>query len=149
MRKRSIQFGIILLILILIGLVMFVKSNPPLVSSGLTSNPNDKTFGIIEVQNIGFIDIGLKQVLVNEIEEPKQVELGVSRSNHLVLGGELDSDPNITFHAINEHKIHPALPPTEQKKIDDNIDRETIRNYGFEFNMINQFDKSPLNTIIL
>ncbi|MBP3966535.1 hypothetical protein [Paenibacillus lignilyticus] len=130
MRKRSIKVGVCLIILILIGLYILVKSNPPLVSNGLTSNPNDNTYGIVEVQNVGFVDIVLKQVLVNESEEPKKVDLGVSRSNHLVLGGELDSDPNITFHAINELKIKPALSPAELKKLVANNDREVIRNYG-------------------
>jgi hypothetical protein len=30
--------------LVIIGLVVFVKSNPPLVSDGVTWNSNDKTF---------------------------------------------------------------------------------------------------------
>ncbi len=144
MTKRLIQVGVSLFALIIIGLIVFVKSNPPLVSDGLTWNPNDKTFKLIEVQNIGFTDILLKQVLVNESEEPKKVELGVSRSDHMVKGGELDSDSNITFHAINEHKIHPVLSSAERKTLNDNDDRETIRHYGIRI----KHDK-PIQQIII
>ncbi len=127
MRKKIIQGGICLFALFLI-LLIFVKFNPPLVSNALTWNPNDNTFVLIEVQNFGFLDVEVKQVLVNDNEIPKKVELGISRSNHLVTGGELENNPDITFHTIDDQKIHPQLSDKEQKELNNNS--EKIRHYG-------------------
>jgi hypothetical protein len=121
--------GYIIFISLIILTFVYLKLNSPLVSNGTMGNIHDESIKLIELENFGFSDIVIKNVLVNEIEEPKTVELGVSRSNYLVM---ITNEPEITFHAINKYKIEPTLSPEEMQKLNDNNDNQTIRHYGLK-----------------
>ncbi|UTW69502.1 hypothetical protein KHA80_22510 [Anaerobacillus sp. HL2] len=59
----------------------------------------EETKRIVEIENKGFANIKLKNVLING-KKAKNVELGVSRTLQIV-GGQFIVD-QITFHIINE-----------------------------------------------
>ncbi|MCC5910077.1 MAG: hypothetical protein JJT76_06535 [Clostridiaceae bacterium] len=68
----------------------------------------------MSISNRGFVKIYLREVVINDGERPKNVEVGGSRTSHMVLGGGLVEDPYITFHDIGELFIYPEL--TEEAK---------------------------------
>jgi hypothetical protein len=128
-KKKKIGY-IIFLALIFLAFI-YVKLDSPLVSNGTMGNIDDESIKLIELENFGFVDIVIKNVLVNETEVPKAVELGVSRSNFLVM---INDEPKITFHSIDQYKIEPKLSPKEMQKLNDNNDNKTIRHYGLKIN---------------
>jgi hypothetical protein len=129
-KKKKIGYIIFLSIIILA--YVYLTLNSPLVSNGTMGNQNDKSIKLIELENFGFADIVIKDVLVNETEPPKTVELGISRSNHMVT---IANDPEITFHSINKYKIKPRLSGEEMQRLDDENDNETIRHYGLKISL--------------
>lgn len=129
MKKQIRLMTYSILLLILITLVIIFLNNPPLSYNGLT-NEMDKKSIIIEVKNTGFTKLNIKEVIINHTEQPNQLKLGVSHSNHLVAGGMLDEDPHILFLNINEHSIYPALSAEEQIKLNTLNDFSKPRHYG-------------------
>ena len=121
----------------LVCTLLYVKVNPPLFIRGVSSNAvqadnmaNDKgePFVIVaNAENNGLGDIRLKEVLINANEKPDRVELGVGRSNHLVMvkqaRGDIDEDEKISFHRIHEFPIKPVVQSED-------IDSDTIKHYG-------------------
>ncbi len=98
---------------------MYIKMNPPLSAPGITYDIRDETKRVIQIVNDGFANCNLKSVLVNG-NAAQQVELGVSRTNHMVLGAGVEEDPNITFHDIQEFQVQP-------KGL---ADKHVIKHYG-------------------
>ncbi|AYC30330.1 hypothetical protein [Paenisporosarcina cavernae] len=113
----------------LLGSIIYLKANPPLEANGISFYPDDKTKRVIEITNFGLANINLENVLVNG-NNSENVELGISRTNHMVVGAGLDKDPYITFHKINELEIHPALPLDELNELNEMDDRRIIKHYG-------------------
>lgn len=128
LKKKVLIIGGILFFLLL-GCFIYLKANPPLSASGISFYSDDETKRVVVIVNSGFTDIKLKNVLVNG-NKAENVELGVSRTNHMVAGGGLDEDPYITFHKINELKIQPELPHEKRYEMDD---RQIIKHYGLRF----------------
>ncbi|GAA0339908.1 hypothetical protein GCM10008967_32860 [Bacillus carboniphilus] len=128
MRKRLIIFVIIFLN-IFVGRYLYIKAHPPLMVSGFSSYADNEWKKVIEIVNKGSSDVFLQNALVNG-KEPPIHELGVSRSNHLVIGSGLDEDPNITYHPIKELAVHPKLSTEKLRILYDQKDREVIKHYG-------------------
>lgn len=108
---------------------MYLKANPPLSSNGMTFYSDDETKRVVEIINNGFANIKINKVLVNG-KKAKKVELGASRTSHLVIGGGLDRDPYITFHNIIELEVQPALSPEEERRLSEKGDKKIIKHYG-------------------
>ncbi|WP_133058602.1 hypothetical protein [Halalkalibacter urbisdiaboli] len=118
-----------ILVFLLLGSFIYLKTNPPLSANGISFYLDDETKRVVEIVNSGFANIKLKNVLVNG-NKAENVELGASRTNHMVAGGGLDEDPYITFHKINKLEIQPELPLDEQKGLYEIDDRQIIKHYG-------------------
>lgn len=119
----------LVVIIIIAAFVTYLKMNPPLESSGITFYSDRKHVRVIEIENKGFTDLRIKEVLVNG-DQAKHVELGVSTTNHIVAGGGLDEDPNITFHSIEDLPIPPALTPEEKKELAEQGNTTQPRHFG-------------------
>jgi hypothetical protein len=118
-----------ILVFTLLGSLIYLKVNPPLSANGISFYPDDETKRVVEIENSGFANIKLKNVLVNG-NNAENVELGASRTNHMVAGGGLDEDPYITFHKINKLEVQPKLPSQEQKELYEKESRQTIKHYA-------------------
>ena len=97
--------------------------------SGITNDTEDDKKIVIEIENSGFVNVELNTVLINGINKGK-VELGVSRSNHLVIGSGLDEDPSITFHSIDEFPIKPKTYLKERTERLYQDELRSIKSYG-------------------
>ena len=147
MVKRNLKIFIaILIVFIVSGFIVYIKIHPPLSGGGITWNQYDDTTRVLEIINEGSANIELKSVLVNNTETPEKVELGVSRSMHIVLGGGLDEDPDITFHDISEYKIIPRArySSEEMDKLVEAHDRTVIKSYGIRID-----HNKPLENVII
>jgi hypothetical protein len=78
-------------------------------------------------ENNGFGKIRLKEVLINSNEEPNRVELGVGRSNHMVMVTHAvgNMGEGISFHEIGEYPIKPLSMVRSEE-----VDSDTIKHYG-------------------
>jgi hypothetical protein len=127
-----------IIVLLVIGGYTYLKFNPPLISSGITYYEDDIVGVSVEIINNGFADAKLKTVLVDgNINET--VELGTSKTGHLILGGNLEEDENISFHKIDEIAIHPKLTIEEL-----NEDSDVVKHYG-----IRVFTESAPKTVLI
>ncbi|MFZ3579154.1 hypothetical protein ACOI1D_14575, partial [Virgibacillus sp. DJP39] len=74
--RKIIQISILIFVVISIGLFSFIKSNPPLMS-GTIGSSGDKQVIVISIGNEGFSDVEIKDVLINNNEEPldKKIQL--------------------------------------------------------------------------
>lgn len=127
--KRKLLITGLIFVFLLWGCFIYLKSNPPLSSKGISFYADDETKRVVEIENNGFANLKLKHVLVNGFKSEK-VELGVSRSNHMVAGGGLDEDPYLTFHKLNELEIQPMLPLEEKRRLYQKGDKKIIKHYG-------------------
>lgn len=141
--KKLLCTLVISIIIIVLGLFMYIKYNPPLWSPGVSSMRGNAS-NLVEIVNHGFADIYLEKVFVNNREKPVKVELGVSRTNHLVLGAGLDVDPYVTFHNIRVYEVKPELSAEKRKILEESKDRKVIKHYGLYIS----HDK-PLKKIII
>ena len=148
------KVGILLggIVIVFVCTILYVKANPPLYIRGVSSNavqagsiPNDKEdlyVIVANAENIGIGKIRLKEVLINADEKPEKVELGVGRSNQLVMVtqalGNIDKDEEISFHRISEFPIKPVV-------LSDEIDSETIRHYGIAISHNDKINKLVIN----
>jgi hypothetical protein len=131
--KKIWIITLISLCTILIAIRFYLDKNPPLKSSGLTqSNASNEI--ILEMNNVGIANIQLSKVLINGKELPHKLELGVSRTSHMVLGGGLDEDPNISFHPITELPIEKELTPESKRELIGSGDKSAIFHYGLRLN---------------
>lgn len=112
LKKSILKFSLISSLLVVVCIFVFLKINPPLSSSGYTSFANQEKKNIVEIVNSGYVHIKMNKVLVNG-NEAKQVELGVSTSNHLVLGAGIDDEPTISFHEIHQINVQPKPDPEQ------------------------------------
>lgn len=128
MKKAFLTVVVIISISIVISVVYFLKK-PPLSSAGITFYDADETKRVVEIVNSGFVSISIQNVLVNG-NEARKVELGASRTNHLVAGGGIDKYSYITFHSINELEVQPELRAEKLHELNEKGDSETIRHYG-------------------
>lgn len=128
MRKRYLLIATIIFLL-LGSIIVYLKANPPLSALGVSYYADDETKRVIQLVNSGLVNIKLNTVLVNGNDKSK-VELGVTRSNHMVMGGGLDEDPTITFHAINKFPIKPVLSPEEFMEKVNQGELQSIKQYG-------------------
>lgn len=128
MKKIILLIGIISILFVVS--FIYLKSNPPLTVTGKTYYTYEETKRIVSIENNGFTDIKLKNVLVNG-KKAKNVELGVSRTLQMV-GGTIRDGEQITFHNINEFAVKPRLQDEEITRIieDEKGDRQTIIHYG-------------------
>ncbi len=148
MFKKSRIF-IVVIVMLLVGILLYFKINPPLDIRGIGSNAeqagnvtSDKgnPFVIVaQPENNGFVNIRLKEVLINSNEKPIKAELGVGRSNHMVMVtqalGNIEEDEEISFHEISEYPIRPLT-----KVQNEQVDSDTIKHYGiavFHYEKIN------------
>ncbi|SDP81679.1 hypothetical protein [Halobacillus aidingensis] len=118
-----------ILVFLVLGIFIYLKANPPLSANGISFYQDNETKRVVEIVNSGFADIKLKNVLVNG-NKAENVELGASRTNHMVAGGGLDEDRYITFHKINELEVQPELPLEELRGLYEKDDRQIIKHYG-------------------
>ncbi|WLD94490.1 hypothetical protein [Alkalihalobacillus sp. AL-G] len=124
--KNKTVIIITFIVIVVLGFTMFLKMNPPLHSSGQSLNKELNPFTFVaEIDNKGFADIKLKEILVNSNENAYKVELGISRSNGLITISEVrDTSEGISFHEISDY---PIKTPPESKYVGD---FDTIRHYA-------------------
>lgn len=127
--KKKYLLLVIIIVTLLGSLILYLKTHPPLSTNGITYYPEDDTKRVVEIENSGLVNIKLNTVLINGKDEGK-VELGVSRSNHMVMGSGLDEDPNITFHAIDEFPIKPQSKSKGIAEKINQVDLQSIKLYG-------------------
>ena len=128
LKKTSLIIGFLSVFLVL-SIFMYITVNPPLSANGVSSFSDDKMKIVVEIVNSGFSNIKIKSVLVNG-NNAQNIELGVSRTNHLVIGGGLEEDRYITFHNINELEVQPELPIEELKRLNEKRDTQIIKHHG-------------------
>lgn len=138
MKKRILIF-VGSIVILLVGAITYVKLNPPLDILGVSANAEqarnsfhsegDSFVIVANPENNGIGDIRLKQVLLNSGEVPKQTELGVGRSHHMVMVTHalknVDKDEYISFHEIGDYPISPLTAIEEE-----GADTEAIKQYG-------------------
>jgi hypothetical protein len=112
-------------------LVLYLKLNPPLVIDGNGWSRAQPGLVTVDLQNEGFHGLKVKEVVVNEVERPCKVELGVSRSSALIgmyaLRQEIEG---ISFHSLDEYEIEPKLSREDAIELEKLDIRSTIRHYG-------------------
>jgi hypothetical protein len=131
LKKVSIIIGVAFVFLLL-SIFIYLKLNPPLSTPGYSSYSDDKMKRIVEIVNSGFANIKIKSVLING-NKAQKVDLGASKTEHLVAGAGIEEDPNITFHNINDLEVQPVV---ERDKLSlkgkDLIKHYGLRVYGNE-----------------
>ena len=141
---RIIPFTLVTIILLA---VIVIKMNPPLRISGTSWDIYDERYRVIAIENNGFAGVSLRKVQVNGTD-PKQVELGISKAHHLVLGINLDNKSYISFHPITAYKIKPELSPKEMAKKVEALEvageSEHIFYYGIRIN-----HSDPVRTVTI
>lgn len=103
--------------------------HPPLSYSGITNYTVDDKKVVIGIENTGFVNVELNTVLINGSEKGK-VQLGVSRSNHMIMGSDLDEDPTISFHSIDEFPIIPESNSEDSTERMNPDELQSIKFYG-------------------
>ncbi len=88
-------------------LIIYLKSNPPLVINGYTSLDDNPTVRFIGIDNKGLREIQLRSIVVNE-KHPESVELVVSKSEPFEAETKIEGNPNFTFHKLQQVKIFPS-----------------------------------------
>ncbi len=130
---------IVVVAVVLVGILLYLKINPPLDIRGIVSNgeqagnvTNDtgNPFVIVaQPKNNGFVNVRLKEVLINANEKPLKAELGVGRSNHMVMVkqalGSIDEEEKISFHDISKYPIRPLTRVQNER-----IDSDTMKHFG-------------------
>ncbi|MDX1805865.1 MAG: hypothetical protein R3267_02410 [Paenisporosarcina sp.] len=127
--KKNFFISIFIIIVLVGSLFLYLKTHPPLSYSGITDYTEDEKKRVIEIENTGFVNVELNAVLVNGRDKGK-VELGVSRSNHIIMGSGLDEDPAITFHSIDEFPIKPQSNSEERAEKINKDELQSIKFYG-------------------
>jgi hypothetical protein len=128
LKKTSLIIGFVSVFIVL-SIFIYIKVNPPLSANGVSSYSDNEMKRVVEIVNSGFANINIESVLVNG-NEAKTVELGASRSNHLVIGGGLEEDRYITFYNINDLEVQPELSIEHLKKLNEKGDTQIIKHYG-------------------
>lgn len=149
--NKKVQILIGVIVILLVGSLMYFKTNPPLDIRGYSANAKqagsftnieENQFVIVaNPENKAFANIILKEILVNSNKKPNRVELGVSRSNYMVMVSEVLGDTNegISFHELGEYPIKPiSIVESEE------IDSDAIKNYG-----IAVFNDEKINSLII
>ena len=103
--KKALSYVFMLPLLFSFALLV-VKGYPPLSADGVSVYHDEPSKMAIELRNHGFVDITVHEVFVNG-KAATQAELGISTSNHLVLGANIEDDPDISFHPLGEAAITP------------------------------------------
>lgn len=147
--KNKILIPVVLIIILFTGFLVFLVMNPPLYirGHGTTVEPiPDKEENLYVVagvnpENHGFANIKLKEVLVNDSYKPVKVELGLSRSNTMVMIAEAvgETRDGFSFHNIEDY---PIKTPPKQEYEEGVFD--TIREYG----IIVYHDEEIMNVLI-
>jgi hypothetical protein len=107
-----------------------LKIHPPLSYSGITNYTVDDKKVVIGIENTGFVNVELNTVLINGSDKGK-VQLGVSRSNHMIMGSDLDDeDPTISFHSIDEFPIIPESNSEDSTERMNPDELQSIKFYG-------------------
>lgn len=112
LKKSILKVSLIFNIIVIVCLFILLKIYPPLSSGGYVSFSDQETKKVVEIINSGYVHIKIKKVLVNGIEA-KQVDLGVSTSNYMVMGGDFEDEPTITFHEIHQINVQPKPDPEQ------------------------------------
>jgi len=127
--KKNFFISVFIIVVLLGSLLLYLKIHPPLSFSGITNYTEDDKKRVIEIVNTGFVNVELNTVLVNGRDKGK-VELGVSRSNHMIMGSGLDEDPTITFHSIDEFPIKPESNSEDRTERINQDELQSIKFYG-------------------
>lgn len=83
-----ISAATMVVIILLVGSYIYVKSNPPLVGSSVGTG-DENHVALVEVGNKGFKDVKITEVLVNQNEQPQKLKVQVSN----VIKGFMIGDP--------------------------------------------------------
>lgn len=67
---------VIILVILIVGTYLIMKVNPPLEVDTIASN-EDKTMVVIGVGNTGFMGLKIKEVSVNNDEQPEEAKLQI------------------------------------------------------------------------
>ena len=104
LKRIGVLLGI-LLVIIGIGFVV-LKMNPPLTAHGITYYSGDQLGRSVEIKNNGVRNITIKQLIVDEKIE-NHAQLGSSTNGRLILGANLEEDPQVKFTSLVESIIAP------------------------------------------
>ncbi len=132
MLKKKIMIAVVLIVLLGLGLTfIFFLNSKPLEVGGYTEYYNLKDEKIyIELDNQGWFDIHLKEVLINN-KKPSDVKLVISYTGQLVSAG-IEDDPLTKSVNIDSAPIHPKLAVEE---VTEAIKTQTTPiNYGIGIN---------------
>lgn len=127
--KKNFFISLFIIVVLLGSLFLYLKMHQPLSYSGITNYAEDDKKRVIEIVNTGFVNVELNTVLVNGRDKGK-VELGVGRSNHMIMGSGLDEDPTITFHSIDEFPIKPESNSEDSAERINQDGLQSIKFYG-------------------
>ncbi len=107
MKKNTICVVFFSLFVVGAILIVYLKSNPPLVINGYTSIDDNSTVRLIEIENKGMREIQLQSIVVNE-KLPESVELVISKSEPFEAETKIEGNPNFTFHKLKQVKLFPS-----------------------------------------
>jgi len=141
----------VVLLIVSASTVLYIVKNPPLYVRAITYNLEEDRYRVVdgyrilEVVNEGLVGISIKEVLVNGYEKPERVELGVSRSLHMVDGSD---DPDITYHDLNAFLIKPEPSLEERDKIQSQQQQSGKKEHIFHYG-VRVYPIKPLETITI
>jgi hypothetical protein len=149
--NKKVQIFIGIIVILLVGSLLYLKINPPLDILGVSANAKqagndtnieENQFVIVaNPENKGFSNIRLKEVIVNSNEKPNRIELGVGRSNYMVMVTHAlgNMGEGISFHEKGEYPIKPLSTVQSEEVVSD-----TIKHYG-----IAVFHDEKINNLVV
>ena len=113
--KKIILISTLIFAIILIGLFLFIKSNPPLIS-GAIGSAEDKQAVVIEIGNEGFSDVKINDVLINNNEKPIDKKIQLSNPlKGIIIASDFDGEAKeYGITNIYDVEIEPNTDPKTQ-----------------------------------
>lgn len=142
---RKITFISVLIFAILsIGLFIYIKSNPPLIS-GTIGTSGDKHTVVVVIGNKGFSGIKITKVLINnnELALDKKIQINNPLKGFIISDSFEEKEYNMK--KIDDVNILPnTSPSTQLEKVNNGTASENDKSYG-----LTVLNNKPINEVII
>lgn len=142
---RKITFISVLIFAILsIGLFIYIKSNPPLIS-GTIGTSGDKHTVVVVIGNKGFSGIKITKVLINnnELALDKKIQINNPLKGFIISDSFEEKEYNMK--KIDDVNILPnTSPSTQLEKVNNGTASENDKSYG-----LTVINNKPINEVII
>lgn len=120
------------IVILSIGFFSFIKSNPPLVS-GTVGTTEDNNAVLVEIGNKGFSDVEIKDVLINNNEQPLKRKMQVSNplKGFIITDSFNEGASEYGISEIEDVAILPdTSPSTQLEKVNNSTATKNDKSYG-------------------